>query len=82
MVVDTTPTPPPRPFPDHHPGAKEDGGPPANFQLHFALCYVVFQWQDPLRRVGAKLAEVLKELSFEFRCPRGSGMMLPDLSDL
>lgn len=66
---------------DHHPRAKEEGGPPANFQLHFALCYVVFQWQDPLRRVGARLAEVLKEL-FWVQVPTGNGMMPTDLSDL
>lgn len=80
--VDTPPTLIPWPFLDYHPGAKEEGGSPANFQLRFALCYVVFQWHHPLRRVGARLAEVLKELSFEFRCSCSSGMMPPDLSDL
>ncbi|KAM7229824.1 hypothetical protein CapIbe_018541 [Capra ibex] len=38
------------------------------------------QWQDPLGRAGARLAEVLEELGLR-RLP-GSGMMLPDLSDL
>ncbi|XDA86258.1 hypothetical protein R6Z07F_015992 [Ovis aries] len=40
----------------------------------------VSQWQDPLGRAGARLAEVLEELGLR-RLP-GSGMMLPDLSDL
>ncbi|XFG12283.1 hypothetical protein AB1E19_015907 [Capra hircus] len=40
----------------------------------------ISQWQDPLGRAGARLAEVLEELGLR-RLP-GSGMMLPDLSDL
>ncbi|XP_070311398.1 uncharacterized protein [Odocoileus virginianus] len=54
---------------------------PPVFAVETPFCWSsVSQWQDPLGRVGVRLAEVFQELGPR-RLP-GSGMMLPDLSDL